>query len=72
MPVEPMPLEPKVERRREILYDTPGTITYKENRPVLWIPGDFGSLTKNLSPEDLKALWRELTKYLGFPSPAIE
>jgi len=67
-----MPIEPKIERSREILYGTPGTIIYKDNRPVLWIPDDFGSLIKNLPPEDLKALWREFTKYLGFPSPAIE
>ena len=67
-----MPIEPKIERSREILYGTPGTIIYKDNRPVLWIPDDFGSLIKNLPPEDLKALWRELTKYLGFSSPAIE
>jgi hypothetical protein len=69
MPAEPMPLEPRMERRQEIFYGTPGTIIYKDNRPVLWIPDDFGSLTKNLRPEDLKALWRELTKYLGSPSP---
>jgi hypothetical protein len=69
MSAEPMPVEPKVERRREILYGTPGTIIYKDNRPILWIPDDFGSLTKNLSPKDLKALWKELTKYLGSPSP---
>jgi len=56
MPAEPMPLKPKVERRREILYGTPGTIIYKDNRPVLWIPDDFGSLTKKLPPKDLKAL----------------
>ena len=69
MPAEPMPLEPKVECQREILYGTPDTIIYKDNRPVLCIPDDFGSLTKNLPPEDLKALWKELTKYLGSPSP---
>jgi len=68
MPAEPMPLEPKVERRREILYGTPGIIIYKDNRPVLWIPDDFGSLTKNLPPEDLKALWEELRKYQEPPN----
>ena len=69
MPAEPTPLGPKVERRREILYGTPGIIIYKDGRPVLWIPDDFGSLTKNLPPEDLKALWQELTRYLESPSP---
>jgi hypothetical protein len=68
MPAEPMPAESKVERRREILYGTPGTIIYKDNRPVLWIQDDFGSLTKNLPSKDLKALWKELIKYLGSPS----
>ena len=68
MPAEPILLGPKKERQREILYGTPSTIIYQDNRPVLWIPDDFGSLTKNLPPEDLKALWQELTKYLGAPS----
>jgi hypothetical protein len=68
MPAESMPLEPRMERRREILYGTPGTIIYKDNKPVLWIPDDFGSLTKNLSPKDLEALLKELRKYLASPS----
>jgi hypothetical protein len=71
MPAEPIPVEPKVERRREILYGTPGTIIYKDNRPVLRIPDDFGSLTKNLPPKDPKALWKELTKYLESHSPDV-
>jgi len=50
MSVEPIPFEPQeVERRREILYGTPGTVIYRNWNPVLWIPDDFGSLTKNLS-----------------------
>jgi len=69
MSIEPPPFEPKVERRREILYGTPGTIICKDDKPVLWLPDDFGSLTKNLSPKDLEALLKELKKYLGSPSP---
>lgn len=69
MPAEPMPFEPKVERRREILYGTPGTVIYQNNKPVLWVPDDFGSLTKNLSPKDLEALLKELRKYLASSSP---
>lgn len=66
---EPIPFEPKVERRREILYGTPGTVIYKDNKPVLWVPDDFGSLAKNLSSKDLEALSKELKKYLASPSP---
>ena len=69
MSIESTPFEPKVERRREILYGTPGTIIYKNDKPVLWIPDDFGSLTRNVSPKDLEALLRELKKYLVSPSP---
>ena len=69
MPIEPIPFQPKVERRREILYGTPGTIIYKDDKPVLWLPDDFGSLTRNLSPKDLEALLKELKKYLESPSP---
>ena len=69
MSVEPIPFEPKVERRREILYGTPGAIIYKNDKPVLWIPDDLGFLTKNLSPKDLEALLKELRKYLASPSP---
>jgi hypothetical protein len=64
MSIEPTPFKPKVERRREILYGTPGTTIYKNDKPVLWIPDDFGSLTKNLQPKDLEALLTELKKYL--------
>jgi len=64
MSMEPTPFEPKVERQREILYGTPGTVIYKGGRPVLWIPDDFGSLTKNLAYKDLEALQKELKKYL--------
>ena len=69
MPFEPIPFEPKVERRREILYGTPGTIIYQDDKPFLWIPDDFGSLTKNLQPKDLEALLKELKKYLESSSP---
>jgi len=62
--MEPAPFGPKVERRREIVYGTPGTVIYKGGKPVLWIPDDFGSLTKNLAYKDLEALQRELKKYL--------
>ena len=54
----------KIERRREILYGTPGTVIYRDGRPVLWIPDDFGTLTKELSYKDLEALQKELKKYL--------
>jgi len=67
MSIEPIPFEPKVERRRQILYGTPGNVIYKNSKPVLWIPDDFGSLTKNLSPNDLEALLKELRKYLASP-----
>ena len=62
--MEPNPFEPKIEGRREILYGTPGIVIYRDGRPVLWIPDDFGSLTKNLSYKDLEALQKELRKYL--------
>lgn len=64
MSFEPTPFEPRIERRREILYGTPGTAIYRNGRPVLWVPDDFGSLTKNLSYKDLEALQKELKKYL--------
>jgi hypothetical protein len=53
-----------IERRREILYGTPGTLVYRDGRPVLWIPVSFGTITRDLSYKDLKALQRELMKYL--------
>jgi hypothetical protein len=62
--MEPNTFEPKIERRREILYGTPGIVIYRDGRPVLWVPDDFGSLTRDLSYEDLVALQKELRKYL--------
>ena len=53
-----------IERRREILYGTPGTVIYSDGRPVLWIPDDFGTVTRDLSYKDLEALNKELKKYL--------
>jgi hypothetical protein len=53
-----------IERRREILYGTPGTVIYRDGRPVLWIPDSFGKITRELSYQDLEALHRELMKYL--------
>jgi hypothetical protein len=64
VPIEPNLPEPEIERRREILYGTPGTVVYRDGRPVLWIPDDFGALTKKLSQKDLEALHKELMKYL--------
>jgi len=60
----PTPFESKIERRREILYGTPGIVIYRDGRPVLWVPDDFGSLTRDLSYKDLEALQKELRKYL--------
>lgn len=54
-----------LERRPEILYGSPGTGIYRDNRLVLWIPEDFDSLTKNLPPQELEALRKELGRYLG-------
>ena len=61
--------EPKIERHREILYGTPGIVIYRDGRPVLWVPDDFGSLTRDLSYKDLEALQKELRKYLQSASP---
>ena len=70
MSVEPIPFEPqRVERQRQILYGTPGTVIYRDGSPVLWIPDDFGSLTENLSYEELEKLMVELRRYLGSQSP---
>ncbi len=69
MPLEPILSEPqKIKRRREILYGTPGTTIYRNGMPVLWIPDDFGSLTKNLPLKELKALQAEIKHYLGLDS----
>ena len=65
----PNPFEPKIERRREILYGTPGIVIYRDGRPVLWVPDDFGSLTRDLSYKDLEALQEELRRYLQSASP---
>jgi len=67
--MEPNPFEPKIERRREILYGTPGIVIYRDGRPVLWVPDNLGSLTKDLSYKDLEALQKELKKYLQSSSP---
>ena len=73
MPLEPIPSEPqKTERRREILYGTPGITVYRNGKPVLWIPDDFGSLTKNLPPKELKALQTELKRYLGLDTSDLD
>jgi hypothetical protein len=64
MSIKSTPFESKVERRREILYGTPGIAIYRDSRPVLWVPDDFGSLTRDLSYKDLEALQKELRKYL--------
>ena len=58
------PYEPKIERRREILYGTPGIVVYRDGRPVLWIPDNIGSITRDLSYKDLEALQKEIRKYL--------
>ena len=58
------PYEPKIERRREILYGTPGIVVYRDGRPVLWVPDNIGSVTRDLSYKDLLALQKELKKYL--------
>ena len=58
------PYKPKIEHRREILYGTPGIVVYRDGRPFLWVPDNIGSVTKELSYKDLKALQKELKKYL--------
>lgn len=69
MSFEQRPFEPKIERRREILYGTPGVVIYRDDQPVLWIPDEFGSLTRDLSYKDLEALQKELRKYFKPESP---
>ena len=64
MRMDSIPFGHSIERRREILYGTPGTVLYREGRPVLWIPDSFGKITRELSYKDLEALQRELMKYL--------
>jgi len=36
--MERISYEPKIERRREILYGTLGIVIYRDGRPVLWVP----------------------------------
>ncbi len=67
--MERIPYEPKIERHREILYGTPGIVIYRDGRPVLWVPDNIGSVTRNLSYKDLEALQKELKKYLQATSP---
>jgi hypothetical protein len=69
MMMDSIPFGHNVERRREILYGTPGTVLYRDGRPVLWIPDNLGEITKELSYKDLEALQRELTKYLKSGNP---
>jgi hypothetical protein len=64
MTTDSTPFGHNIERRREILYGTPGTVIYRDGRPVLWIPDSFGTITRGLSYKDLEALQRELMKYL--------
>jgi len=71
MSMERIPYEPKIERRREILYGTPGIVIYRDGRPVLWVPDNIGSITRNLSYKDLEALQKELKKYLHATSPDV-
>ena len=69
MPPERTPFEPqRIERRREVLYGTAGITIYQSGKPVLWIPDDFGSLTRNLPLKELEALQVELKRYLGLES----
>lgn len=58
-----------VERRREILYGTPGTVIYRDGRPVLWVPDNFGEITRDVTYKDLEALQKELKKYFGSADP---
>jgi hypothetical protein len=67
--VTPVPHEPYIEKRREILYGTPGIVIYRNGRPVLWVPDDIGAVTRDLSYRDLEALQKELKKYLQSCSP---
>ena len=63
MSFEQIPFEPNIEQKREILYGTPGVMIYRDGRPVLWVPDDFGSQVRDLSYKDIEALQRELRKY---------
>ncbi len=72
MSIKSTPFNQKIECSREILYGTPGTLIYRDGRPFLWIPDDFGSLTRELSYRDLEALQKEMKKYLESPNPDNE
>jgi hypothetical protein len=61
--------KPKIKRRREILYGTPGTVVYRDGMPVLWVPEELGSLTRDLTYRDLEAIQKELKKYLQSANP---
>ena len=63
MSFEQSPFEPKIERRREMLYGTPVVMIYRDGRTVLWVPDDFSSQARDLSYKDFKALQKELRKY---------
>ena len=66
MPLEPISPEPqKIERKREIVYGSPGVTIYRNGRRILWIPDDFGTVTRDLPLKELKALHTELKHYLG-------
>ena len=69
MSFDQRPSEPKIERRRGILYGTPGVVIYRDGRPVIWVPDDFSSQTRDLSYKDLEALQKELRKYFESESP---
>jgi len=69
MSVESNLAQPKIERRREVLYGTAGIAIYRDGSPVLCVPDNLGSLTKNLSHKELEALNKEIKKYLQSASP---
>ena len=44
-------------------------VFYRDGRPVLWVPDNIGSVTRDLSYKDLEALQTELKKYFQATSP---
>jgi len=64
-----IPHEPNIERRREVLYGTPGIVIYRDGKPVLWVPDNIGKVTRDLSYKDLEMLQKELKKYFQSSSP---